>query len=223
VPRVILVLIAAAIAILHPEPALAQLQQKSQSPAFEVASVKPSKDPCCGSSWESTPGGRISMKDQTLKNLIKIAFQVNEDQISGGPKWIGSDRYDIDAKAPAAAKDPQLMLMLRALLAERFQVSFHKGAEQIPGFALVVAKAGLKIKPVPTSNQNHLNVKGTRMTGHASLDRLCSMLTSLLKEPVLNETNVSEVSTSNWIGRRTLRQPATLLQTSQQTQPPASR
>jgi uncharacterized protein (TIGR03435 family) len=195
VPRVILLLIVEAIAILHPEPARAQLPaQATQSLAFEVASVKPSKDPCCSSSWNSTPGGRISMKNQSLKNLIKIAYKVKDDQISGGPKWIDSDRYDIDAKAETAAKDPQIMLMLQSLLAERFHLSFHRGTKQVAGFALVVAKTGLKIKPVTPSNRNQLNVKGTRMTAQAaSLDRLCSMLTNLLKEPVVNETHVSEV------------------------------
>jgi uncharacterized protein (TIGR03435 family) len=134
------------------------------------------------------------MKNQTLKNLIKIAHQVKDDQISGGPRWIDSDRYDIDAKAPTAAKDPQLMPMLQSLLAERFHLSFHRGSKQVAGFALVVAKAGLKIKPVAISNRNQLNVRGTRMIAQAaSLDRLCSMLTNLLKEPVLNETHVTEV------------------------------
>lgn len=66
-------------------------------------------------------------------------------QISGGPAWIDSARYDVSAKADGAAKMPELMQMLRSLLAERFQLAVHKETEQLPVFALVLARKDGKL------------------------------------------------------------------------------
>jgi len=59
------------IGILHSSPGQSQT---SPQPAFEVASIKPSNEPCCRSTWESTPGGTMRMTNQTLKSLIRIAY-----------------------------------------------------------------------------------------------------------------------------------------------------
>jgi len=84
--------------------------------------------------------------------------------------------------------------MLQALLAERFQLSLHRETRQITGYSLVVTKNGLKIRPVPTSANNQLNVKGGHMTAQAvSLDRLALMLTNILHAPVSNDTHITDL------------------------------
>jgi uncharacterized protein (TIGR03435 family) len=136
----------------------------------------------------------MRMTNQTLKSLIRIAYHVKDDQITGGPKWLDSDGYSVDAKAPRPANDPQILLMLRALLAERFQLSLHKETKQVTGYSLVAAKNGLKIRPVPPSANNQLNVKGGHMTAQAvSLDRLTVMLTIILHAPVSNDTHITDL------------------------------
>ena len=118
----------------------------AQPPAFEAAAIKPSKDLSRGTSWDSEHG-RINLS-ATLKGLITIAWHVKDFQVEGGPKWLDADRFEIKAKAEDAAQDPELLKMLQTLLADRFQLAIHHEQKIAPAYALVVAKSGLKIKPV---------------------------------------------------------------------------
>ena len=135
----------------------------SPAPAFDVASVKPDKSGGMGTRIMFQPGGRFNATNITLKFLIRVAYEVQDFQISGGPPWLNSDRYDIDAKADGPAEgDMRTMteeqrkasmhlrrLMLQALLADRFKLTLHKESKEAPIYALVVAKSGLKIKELP--------------------------------------------------------------------------
>jgi uncharacterized protein (TIGR03435 family) len=128
-------------------------------PSFEVASIKPS-DPDSQLKIDYAAGGRLIVTHATLRFLIKIAYDISDDQITGGPGWINSTRFDVQAK-PAApiAGDPQTMtkdqllmfhaptrLRLQKLLADRFQLEMRKESKPMPIFALVVAQAGPKMK-----------------------------------------------------------------------------
>src|SRR6188508_2236705 len=66
---------------------------------FEVASVKPYKGPLTMISSNTEPGGRFVAQQQSLRDLIALAFKVRDSQIVGGPDWIGTARFDITAKA----------------------------------------------------------------------------------------------------------------------------
>jgi uncharacterized protein (TIGR03435 family) len=146
---------------------------QTPAPAFEAASIKPSKAPEGHSSWHSRTG-YIVLQNQTLKQLIQIAYHVKANQVSGGLKWYDSDRFDIEAKSEGPADEAQLMTMLQTLLADRFQLAFHRETALFPGFALVVAKNGLKIRPVDAgegsrsnSNRGHLTVERVSMAKFA--------------------------------------------------------
>src|SRR5437773_8605113 len=95
-------------------------------PAFEVASIKPNNQGNGTVMIRNSPGGRFTSVGLTLKALIAYAYRIRDFQISGGPGWIGTDKFDIEAKADwdAATQVPQgqLTLMLQQLLAERFQL-----------------------------------------------------------------------------------------------------
>ena len=95
---------------------------QTEEPAFEVASVKVSK-PTNGPLRVTAPDGPrgITYTNVTLKNCIRRAYGVMAYQISGGPGWLDSDRYIIDAKAASEVPRDQLMLMLRSLLARSVQ------------------------------------------------------------------------------------------------------
>src|ERR1035438_3876803 len=99
---------------------------------FEVASVKPSAPDVPGLFFQPQPGGNLRITGGTLKNLIAFAYNAREFAISGGPGWVNSDRFDIDARAahvsssenlPANAQ--QMRERLKSLLAERFQLAIH--------------------------------------------------------------------------------------------------
>ena len=90
-------------------------------PTFHRESAE-SNSPGCwlGYSILPIPGGRLQAENIALKRLIAVAYSVTDFQIYGNVNWLQSQRYDMDAKAPGPAALPQLRLMLRSLLEERF-------------------------------------------------------------------------------------------------------
>ena len=142
---------------------VAQVFSQTPTPAFDVASVKPNKSGGMGTRIMFQPGGRFTADNITLKMLIRLAYNVQDFQISGGPAWIGSDKYDLEARADEAPKGDMRSMteeqrkadmdrrrqMIQSLLADRFKLALHKEAKEAPVYALVVAKSGLKIKELP--------------------------------------------------------------------------
>ena len=114
--------------------------------SFEVASIKPS-EPDTQLKVDFAPGGRLIVTHATLRFLIKIAYDISDDQITGGPGWINSTRFDVQGKPPnATGSNAETHLRLQRLLADRFQLEMRKESKQMPIFALVVAKGGPKMK-----------------------------------------------------------------------------
>ena len=116
------------------------------APAFDVAAIKPAADPTAFSFSMVQPGGRYIGQNMSLRLLLKTAYGVHDSQIVGGPSWIDSDHWDINAKAdgytePTAFRDAA-RLMVRPLLADRFKVALHHELREIPVYGLVVAKNG---------------------------------------------------------------------------------
>jgi len=87
-------------------------------------SIKPNPNGCCtvGGVGNGAGGGKYV----TLKMLIAFAYRIQQFQISGGPAWIDSDRFDVEGKAedPKASFD-ELRLMLRSMLEDRFSLKLH--------------------------------------------------------------------------------------------------
>jgi uncharacterized protein (TIGR03435 family) len=127
-------------------------QTAENSPAFEVASVKPAA-PMTGNfirvGMRGGPGssdpGQITYTNVTVKNVLMNAYGVKGFQISG-PGWLDSERYDIVAKLPRGATKAEFMVMLQNLLAERFRLTLHREKKELPMYALVVGKNGPKLK-----------------------------------------------------------------------------
>lgn len=114
----------------------------AQSAAFDAASIKSSKIGTDSSSWNSRLGYLV-MKNQTLQRLVAIAYGFTDEQrVLGGPKWVGSDRFDVEARAVGPAKDPELLLMLQSLLAERFHLALHRESKNGSGFSSRWSKVG---------------------------------------------------------------------------------
>ena len=121
-------------------------------PEFEVASVKPSTaGPAVGAGQVHVgvqiDGAQVHCTYLSLKDYIRIAYQVKDFQITG-PDWMASERFDIHAKLPAGGRD-QFRDMLQALLEQRFQMKMHRASKEFPVYAVVVGKGGLKLKESP--------------------------------------------------------------------------
>ncbi len=163
-----------------------------QAASFDVASVKPSSEPNGSNSGISTDDSLLRASNVTLTRLIMGAYAVQEGQIIGGPKWINELRYDVTARTASHAGDAEMMQMLQPVLAERFQLAFHRETRTFSGYALTVAKGGIKAT-VATGNGS--STHGTR--GHIEATgcpmwRLAVRLSSQLGgAPVVDQTGLT--------------------------------
>ena len=95
------------------------------------------------------PGGRFEATGVPLKLLITEAYDVRDFQVSGGPPWIATDRWDLVAKAdgvPDRIPMGQFKPMLAALIEDRFQIKTHRETKELPIYALVIDKKGSKLQ-----------------------------------------------------------------------------
>lgn len=133
--------------------ALASAQtQTTPPPAFEVASIRPAEPlsaerMMAGQQHISVnvDAARVDFSDVSLAELIRAAYRVKLYQISG-PDWMTTSRFDVVAKLPEGAKSDQVPEMLQTLLAERFHLVLRNSSKEVPVYALVIGKDGLKMK-----------------------------------------------------------------------------
>lgn len=131
------------------------------TPKFEVASINACNAdmaPNARGGGGNTSSGRLNIECQTVMGLIQAAYVIFADghtisspmhiPISGGPAWINSDRYTINAK-PESPQTEEMMNgpMMQALLEERFKLKIHRETKEVPVYALTVAGTGLRLKP----------------------------------------------------------------------------
>jgi bla regulator protein BlaR1 len=196
-----------AIGLMNPSPSLAQ-SRPSAHLAFDAASVKPNKSGDLRAPSTILPGGRFTATNNTLRDLILKAYGIllTPYLLSGGPAWIDSERYDVDAKAeagaiPANAPSKVLWektrLMLRTLLTERFKLSIRRETKEMPVYELVVAKNGPKLKKADqdcgaSATACHGFSGGPRQLSGTAVDMydLALMLSAYSDRPVLDETGV---------------------------------
>jgi uncharacterized protein (TIGR03435 family) len=119
---------------------------------FEVASIKPSPS-AAGALYgiKPLPGGTgYTAQNVPFKLMMALMYKVPMRQILGGPDWINTDRFDIEARADHPSSVDDLHVMFQNLLADRFSLRFHKEVKEGPVYALTVDKSGLKMKPDKT-------------------------------------------------------------------------
>ena len=128
----------------------------AQSPGFEVASIRPSNPnpsgPLGAAPMVLPALGRLTAMNVTLRMLVMAAYQKQPFQIVGGPPWQNSDKFDINAKAEDGTLTTDQMLgLLQTLLADRFKLKVHTETQEVPIYALAIArsdgKVGEKLKP----------------------------------------------------------------------------
>jgi uncharacterized protein (TIGR03435 family) len=179
---------------------------------FEVASVKPSTPLERDITLATYPGGRIIVRNFTLKQLMKQAYGVERFQITGGPSWLDTDRYSIEAKPPASSESsrfspaspktpppPEELRMLQSLLVARFQLKFHRETKDASILALVVTGKGPNLEPPKNRDDRPLvmsgfdgDINGPRLYyiagQNATMPLLAQRLAQMLKRPVRDET-----------------------------------
>lgn len=158
--------------------------QSDTAPKFELADIHPSPNAANPQNQYMRGGlyrgGRYEVKSATMVDLIRTAYAVDEDRVTGGPAWLVTDRFDIIAKAPPNATQETMNLMLRNLLAERFKLVVHNDTKPLPAYALMPGKKvlmkpsdgteekGCKIQPQPEPPPGEGGRGGRIMIGGAN-------------------------------------------------------
>jgi uncharacterized protein (TIGR03435 family) len=185
--------------------------QGSQKLSFEAATIKRniSGGPSVGQFF---PGGRWHATNYTLRMSLRTAYDTLPNHVVGGPNWVDSERYDIDAKAASELiplndgdRVPKTKQMLRALLEERFRLAVHREEREEPVYVLTVGKGGPKLlKPkvdpkdclddvTPITSACHMFIggQGRGLSGHTvNISDLVSVLNTYTDRPVIDKTGL---------------------------------
>jgi uncharacterized protein (TIGR03435 family) len=160
-------------------------------PRIEVDSVKASyADP--SNSGVTTGHGRIHADNVTLKRCIMSAWSVGPQQVVGGPDWLNTDRFEIEARADQPVDDDAaLMVLLRGILADRFKLSLHHESRPVEAYVLEVAKNGPKMEKTAGGESIDLSHNGGIDSKNATMQHFAEVLSRQMDLPVVNRTGLS--------------------------------
>jgi uncharacterized protein (TIGR03435 family) len=134
----------------------AQCQENPKRLTFDVASIRPSQPGLRGGGIKPLPGGNgYTVINIPVKLMISLMYKVPMRHIVGGPDWLNTDTYDIEARTDHEASIDDLHTMFQNLLADRFNLKFHREIKEGPVYSLIVDKSGLKM----TENQSGQDLK----------------------------------------------------------------
>jgi bla regulator protein blaR1 len=129
-------------------PVSSQASQEARR-TFEVVSIKSNTSGPGPTMLGPQPGGRFVATNASARMLLRLAYRPMQDyQILGGPGWIGSDRFDVEAKANGTLTIDELAGAVQSMLQDRFQLQAHHESRELPIYVLTVGKDGAKLKSV---------------------------------------------------------------------------
>ena len=165
------------------------------APEFEVASVKPH------SPSEGPPNvsiarepGRLTYTNLTVRGLIREAYGLKVYPPSRGPDPLSTDRYDVIATAPPETSKEQGMVMLQALLADRFKLVVHRETKDLPIYALVAGKNGPRFHAVEDDGSAPEAGSGDGhqiKAHHISMNLLAATLQGWIGDTVIDSTGLT--------------------------------
>ena len=170
------------------------------NPAFEVATIKPS-DPARPQQIITLRGAEVITTNVTVHDLINLAYWLHPKQLSGGPAWTESDKFDMAGKpdVPGQPNVDQMKMMIQKLLADRFQLKFHFEKRELSVYAVRIAKTEAKItrsqddpKGLPGFYFGR-TPSGTTLTFRNSpMSQVTAVLQNFLDKPVVDQSGLSE-------------------------------
>lgn len=184
----------------------------AQTAHFEAASIKPADRDATERSFRTDNAGGLNATNFPIRLLITMAYGIRDSQLTGGPKWVDTDCYDVMAKpekmegAPGFAgpgpitdeqrkvRDDLLKERIRNLLAERFGLQVRKEIREEQVYTLTVTKSGPKVIPNTTPGARQgLTVNAERAQGFAApMSLLAEDLADTLGRPVIDKTGLTE-------------------------------
>jgi len=166
-------------------PANAQPAASGSKPlAFDAASVRPFVVPADGWAWgkPAIDPVRLRMPGAPLRFIILTAYGLDDFQLTGLPDWAAHEFFTIDAITDAPTPPDQMLLMLRQLLAERFQLQVEESEKEQPVWAIVAAPGGPKLKPRADDEKCPRGISGDDMkAAGAPSNTMSSTMADLVK------------------------------------------
>jgi uncharacterized protein (TIGR03435 family) len=164
------------------------------NPSFEVSTIKPTK-PDEQRKLLTIRGTEMVVVNFSLNELIKFAYNVQDKQIDGGPDWMATDRWDINAKpdTPGMPNVDQMKSMVKKMLADRFALKFHQDQREMAAYVLTVGKDGPKMTKGDPDGLPGLffGPIGTLHVQNATMPDFSGLMQSaVLDRPVLDKTGL---------------------------------
>ena len=189
--------VAIAMVVLHAQSIPPHPLTQPTAVGFEVATIKPTSpnDPRVGLFRQ--PGGRFTAVGMPLISLLQEAFGVSVVQISGGPNWIRTRRWDVQVRAENVAgliPVDEFRGMLRMLLEDRFQLKAHRETTDRAAYELTIDKSGLKLKAsVDDGLPGTIRSVRREFSGKKlPISRLVERLSQELQQPVVDKTGLTD-------------------------------
>jgi uncharacterized protein (TIGR03435 family) len=169
------------------------------NPAFEVATIKPS-DPSRPGKVVTVRGADVIAINNTLSDLIMLAYGLHSKQIINAPGWIESEKFDITGRPDIQGQPSvaQIKAMMQKLLADRFQLKFHRDTKELSVYALEAAKGGPKFAKSERDPDSlpalFFRGPGTNLyVTNAGMGEVAGLLQStVLDRPVVDQTGLTE-------------------------------
>ena len=140
-------------------------------PSFEVASVKSNKSAAPPTGLVGGQRGGLTLTNLSVRQLIIKAYKLQDFQLVGGPRWIDSEHFDINAKTDGETTADQKWLMLQALLVDRFQLRVHRETRERLVYTLVLARKDRKLGPNLRLSQGPCGVGAAMPCGGLAISR----------------------------------------------------
>ena len=162
---------------------------------FEVASIKPSRPGAVGSLMQlrSPQGGTTAARNVPVRDLILLAYHIQAFQLSGGPAWLNTEPYDLDAKYQPTASLDDIRVMLQKFLADRCKLTVRRETKDGPVYALVVVKGGPKLKPPKPDGFRGIrsSENGQLLAENVTMSSLAEVLGEQVSRPVIDKTGLT--------------------------------
>ena len=181
---------------------LLQGQEALAQQRFAVVSIKPTVAIINGKTFRLTPNGGFRAGNYSLKDLIRLGWDVRNFQISGGPGWLDADRYNVEAKpetpfdASSTAGFKRLGDMVQLALEDRFRLKVHQQTKEMSVYYLVVGTVGPKLKR--TGDATDISTQMRDSEGHMwatkfDMPLLAKYLGGELERAVVDKTGLGGV------------------------------
>jgi uncharacterized protein (TIGR03435 family) len=166
-----------------------------EKPAFEAASIHANISSEIGQSFFDLSGaGRVTARNMDVWDLVRLAFGLRDSQMAGGPAWIKSEGFYIEATPSSTGTvvaRSRALQMLETLLEDRFHLRWHNEMREMAVYALRVARGGPKLVPAKQGQSGRMQM-GDLSVPSMTMESLCQILEHETRRLVIDQTQLKD-------------------------------